>query len=104
MESGKLKHIFLQATSGNPEIINKETWNILTSLLIKSQLLSYEEKAVLEKYIPSFPVTFESTIATMAQIVDSKPEIHQIVEHALKLHSRLIQGRDTFEIIFLMAF
>ena len=97
MESGKLKHIFLQATSGNPEIINKETWNILTSLLIKSQLLSYEEKAVLEKYIPSFPVTFESTIATMAQIVDSKPEIHQIVEHALKLHSRLIQGRDTFE-------
>jgi hypothetical protein len=97
MEGGKLKHVFLQATSGNNEIMNKETWNFFMSLLMKSQLLSFAEKETLEKYIPSFPASFESIIATMAQVVDTKPEIHQIVEHALRLHSRLIQGRDTFE-------
>ena len=97
METGKLKQKFLQASSGSPEIKTKETWDFFTSLLMKSQLLSFEDRELLSKYQPSLPVTFEATIATMAQIVDSKPEIHQIVEHALKLHSKLIQGRDTFE-------
>lgn len=97
METGKLKHVFLQSTSGNPEIMNKETWNFFTSLLLKFQLLSPEEKTALEKFIPSFPASFESIIATMAQIVDTKPEIHEIVEHALRLHSKLIQSRDTIE-------
>lgn len=97
METGKLKHVFLQSTSGNPEIMNKETWNFFTSLLLKFQLLSIEEKATLEKFIPSFPASFESIVATMAQIVDSKPEIHEIVEHSLRLHSKLIQSRDTIE-------
>jgi hypothetical protein len=97
MESGKLHHIFLQATSGNSEIMNRETWNFFTSLLLKFQLLSPEEKDTIDKYKPSFPASFESIIATMAQIVDSNPEIHEIVEHSLRLHSRLIQGRDTIE-------
>lgn len=97
MESGKLKHLFLQATSGNNEIASIETWNIFMNLLVKAHLLSYEERSLLDKFMPSFPVTFESTIATMAQIVDSAPEIHLITDHTLKLHSRLIQARDTFE-------
>jgi hypothetical protein len=97
MESGKLKQIFLQATSGNQEIVNQETWNFFISLLMKAQLLSYEERELLQKYQPSMPAGYENIIATMAQVVDSKPEIHQIVEHVLKLHSKLIQGRDTIE-------
>ena len=97
MESGKLRHVFAQATSGNSEIVNKETWNFFTSLLLKFHLLSPEEKETIDKYQPSFPASFESIIATMAQIVDAKPEIHEIVEHALTLHSKLIQGRDTIE-------
>ena len=97
MESGKLKHAFLQATGGGEEIVNVDTWRIFSTLLLKSHLLSNNERELLDKYMPSFPVTFESTIATMAQIVESNPEIHQIIEYALKLHSKLIQGRDTFE-------
>ena len=97
MESSKLRYTFLQASSGSNDILNKPSWDIFTSLLIKSQLLSLEEKSVLEKYTPSFPVTFESTISTLAQIVDSKPEIHQILEHTLNLNSKLLQGKDTFD-------
>lgn len=80
------------------ETINAiESWNVFIALLLKNNLFSADDIDKIERFRPSFPVNFECVLATIAQIVDN-PEYHKIIEQSLKLHTKLIQARDTVEI------
>ena len=51
----------------NPEgiLYNEQTWNYFIALVLKSRLASATDTEKLEKYRPSFPLTFETLINTI---------------------------------------
>jgi len=85
-----------EKTSENQQITTVESWKVFTSLLAKFHLFSDEDLEKINRFCPSFPVSFECVLATFAQI-STNEDTRKLIELLLNLHTFLIQTRDSIE-------
>ena len=62
----KLRQVFIDAADNRDDIIyDDRSWGLLIAYLLKKKLASIKDTEVLEKYKPSFPLTFDTFIKTI---------------------------------------
>lgn len=95
MASEKLKNCFDEvAIQGTLDNLNH--WRNWGSLMIRYRHLSAEDFERLDRYRPSFPATFQTVLATIAQSVKD-PDAENLLEISLRLDTRLQESRSMID-------
>jgi hypothetical protein len=62
----KLKDAFITACDNREQVIpGEETWTYFVALLLRTKLCSIKDSELLNKFRPSFPLTFDTFMQTV---------------------------------------
>ena len=84
----KLRNVFFDTVSEEGRVQDEAEWDCLIAMFLKNKLMSIEDSKVLERYRPSFPITFTTLVQTICQAFGD-PQIKQLNEYVSESKEQL---------------